>query len=698
MIIANLQIVRRILLASILVASLTAPAFAVDLTWTGASSSLIFDNGNATGNWTPSVPTGVQGADENWIFPDAATLGAGSTTPVFDSGGILTVGGPSFGGVTFLTGAPAYTFTQTDVANTLNLAGSTNDNTTTDRGVITNNSANTQTFNMDVISTRGTIDAASGDIVFSAGHTFTTGGPEGLSPGSTSNANTYSTIFQGDHNIYLNSNVVQTTTDTAGTNGQRGLLRYRGASTPDSPASAGALILGDLGTFGGRIVVDSTNGGVVRATNNNSFGIYGGTTQSGTFIGNGNASTGDTSNATVELDGSAGNITTQESFYVGMRDPTNNTVAQMRNVAGNNTITGFFSLNSPTKGANLNVFNSAYIESLAGKLTFQGSISNDRTLAGNPSTTYLYLKGNGDFDLGGGPDGGIYGINTDTFVLNVDKSGTGTATLVAGLNPVNNWSGTTTIHAGSWIVNANHTTAGAAPYIVEAPGTLGGNGTIGSTVNLSGKIAPGAVGAVGTFTLGGLTLTSGILDFQLDATTHTAGSGINDLIVDTGALDLSGGATLNVTGIGGNLSVGDYDLIQFASGFTGAAMDISLGTIPLASGFSASIVIDSDSVNLHIASGGLPGDYNGDGKVNAADYVVWRKDPAGHGGTPGGYNTWRANFGNPPGSGSGSLSTAGVPEPTTFALVGLLGSLLIVKRRSRVELVFVLHVAAHPAL
>jgi hypothetical protein len=37
----------------------------------------------------------------------------------------------------------------------------------------------------------------------------------------------------------------------------------------------------------------------------------------------------------------------------------------------------------------------------------------------------------------------------------------------------------------------------------------------------------------------------------------------------------------------------------------------------------------------------LPGDFNGDNVVNAGDYVAWRKTD----GTPGGYNTWRANFG-----------------------------------------------------
>lgn len=70
----------------------------------------------------------------------------------------------------------------------------------------------------------------------------------------------------------------------------------------------------------------------------------------------------------------------------------------------------------------------------------------------------------------------------------------------------------------------------------------------------------------------------------------------------------------------------------------------------------------------------LPGDYNTDGHVDAADYIVWRSDPTNHGGTPAGYNTWRANFGQTSGSGStySSVLHLTVPEPSAVVPVVLL--------------------------
>jgi probable HAF family extracellular repeat protein len=78
----------------------------------------------------------------------------------------------------------------------------------------------------------------------------------------------------------------------------------------------------------------------------------------------------------------------------------------------------------------------------------------------------------------------------------------------------------------------------------------------------------------------------------------------------------------------------------------------------------------------------LPGDFNHDGTVDAADYVVWRKNPASFGGDPAGYITWRANFGQTGGSGSGSaLSQSAVPEPTSALL--LIFAAAVVTRRGR---------------
>lgn len=83
--------------------------------------------------------------------------------------------------------------------------------------------------------------------------------------------------------------------------------------------------------------------------------------------------------------------------------------------------------------------------------------------------------------------------------------------------------------------------------------------------------------------------------------------------------------------------------------------------------------------SVTVAGAGVPGDYNGNGKVDAADYVLWRDNPANYGGTPGGYNTWRANFGNPPGSGSG-LGAAGVPEPASLVLlIGLVSCATLIR-------------------
>lgn len=85
--------------------------------------------------------------------------------------------------------------------------------------------------------------------------------------------------------------------------------------------------------------------------------------------------------------------------------------------------------------------------------------------------------------------------------------------------------------------------------------------------------------------------------------------------------------------------------------------------------FAATFTDGSQGVFVSNAVAHLPGDFNDDGSVDAADYVFWRKT----GGTQDGYNTWRANFGPAPSEGwssggSGATESASIPEPAGLAL------------------------------
>jgi hypothetical protein len=65
---------------------------------------------------------------------------------------------------------------------------------------------------------------------------------------------------------------------------------------------------------------------------------------------------------------------------------------------------------------------------------------------------------------------------------------------------------------------------------------------------------------------------------------------------------------------------------------------------------------------------GLDGDFNNDGSVDAADYVVWRKGLGGDF-TQDDYNVWRANFGRTAGGAAAGLTgggTSSVPEVSSI--------------------------------
>jgi hypothetical protein len=94
---------------------------------------------------------------------------------------------------------------------------------------------------------------------------------------------------------------------------------------------------------------------------------------------------------------------------------------------------------------------------------------------------------------------------------------------------------------------------------------------------------------------------------------------------------------------------------------------------------------------------GLPGDFNQNGKVDAADYVIWRKN-TGNAALPNDnglttqaarFDLWRGNFGNMTMPGGGSAGVGAVPEPGTFVYLVAgalgLGSLSLRGSRARRE-------------
>lgn len=109
--------------------------------------------------------------------------------------------------------------------------------------------------------------------------------------------------------------------------------------------------------------------------------------------------------------------------------------------------------------------------------------------------------------------------------------------------------------------------------------------------------------------------------------------------------------------------------------------------LPAASTYYARITGGDDTIQLYelalsVSAAGLPGDYNQDGIVDAADYVVWRNSEgqtvavgSGADGNLDGqisstdFDVWRAHFGQTAGAGMGAF--ANVPEPASAVLTAM---------------------------
>lgn len=129
---------------------------------------------------------------------------------------------------------------------------------------------------------------------------------------------------------------------------------------------------------------------------------------------------------------------------------------------------------------------------------------------------------------------------------------------------------------------------------------------------------------------------------------------------------------------------------QFTMDFTaaGALTTISLSGQSTQGG--AYIGLDNAAVEI-LAAGSIPGDYNNNGTVEAADYVVWRdqlgtsavlpNDPIGGTIGPAQFNQWRTHFNQS--AAAGVIVGSAVPEPTSGLLSGAAVLSLAMRNRQR---------------
>jgi len=166
----------------------------------------------------------------------------------------------------------------------------------------------------------------------------------------------------------------------------------------------------------------------------------------------------------------------------------------------------------------------------------------------------------------------------------------------------------------------------------------------------------GSIVDLGTFTTTGTELEGALSTITLPAlTTLVQGMGTNDLL--TVLITTTGSTNGQWRAITKEATGSETGVISGAAGQFAPFLEFSIGS-PV-----------------------LSGDYNDDHVVNAADYVVWRKNFGTTNTLPndtvGGmidedqYNLWRSNFGNAA-TGSGAVAAlSAIPEPSCLVLVSI---------------------------
>jgi autotransporter-associated beta strand protein len=233
---------------------------------------------------------------------------------------------------------------------------------------------------------------------------------------------------------------------------------------------------------GGLTIGSSTVGANVTLSGNNLFTgnvAFGGTNTQPqgklTITHSGALGVGPKTVTATSSTGATGGIHLQNNITLAANISITSSGFAIYNDSGSNTVNGNFTMAAGNGNTT--------ISSTSGLLTLNGNFS------ANTTGRNLELKGDGD--------GVINGVisNGSTAAMEVRKnSGTGSWTLSGD----NTYTGATIVSAGTLVINGDQSAATGAVSIASGA-TLGGSGTIGGAMNVTGILAPG--NSIGTLTV-----------------------------------------------------------------------------------------------------------------------------------------------------------------------------------------------------
>ncbi len=463
----------------------------------------------------------------------------------------------------------------TATANAFNFTGGTNTLSIASTGVITGG-----------IRTNGALDIAHDDATYTLSNIISGTGSISKSDSGTltlSGANTYSggtTITDGtlsvsaDNNLGASSGTLTlgggTLATTASFASARDVTLLFGTGGNDINVAASTEFVLSGNISGDRGFAKTGDGTLVLSGDNTFLGML--SIRGGVVNIRSDQALGDSSGLTVVLADAAlhlqGGITTGDSIVI-FGDGIANT-GSIRNIAGENTITGDLVLNTDTR-----------VNSDAGTLTLAGDI-NGELGGGSPVNVDLALGGDGD---------GIVSGDLGSQIVDLIKDGAGTWTL-SGTNSIQN---EVLIQAGALNVQSDGALGSPTGTVeVSANGTLEFQGGV--------TVTKQAINATGANTGAGL-----IRNVSGDNTFNGAVNldGTTNITSDAGSITLAGGVTgngtpqqLNVTGDGDATINGLSDITILEKRLGGTLTLSGTNTVNTGIGiFDGEILVENGTVN-----------------------------------------------------------------------------------------------------